>query len=153
MVARHQVSPLDSHLGYWLRYVSNHVSHAFKAKIESRGITVAEWVVVRALYDVKVGAAHVLADELGLTRGAVSKLVDRLVAKSLVTKRLSKNDRRYQELALTPTGRGLVPQLAALADGNDEEFFGVLKRQEREFLAELLKRIVQSRGLKTVPID
>lgn len=148
-----QASTLDAHLGYWLRYVSNHVSHGFKAKVETRGVTVAEWVVMRALYDVEVGAAHVLADQLGLTRGAVSKLIDRLVAKSLVKKRSSKNDRRYQELALTPSGRDLVPLLAALADANDEEFFDALKRQEREFLADLLKRIVQARGLKTAPID
>jgi DNA-binding MarR family transcriptional regulator len=153
MAARHQVSQLDAHLGYWLRYVSNHVSHAFKLKIETRGVTVAEWVVVRALYDVEVGAAHVLADELGLTRGAISKLIDRLVAKSLVKRRPSKSDRRYQELVLTPSGRDLVPQLAALADGNDEEFFGALRRQERDLLADLLKRIVRDRGLKTTPID
>jgi len=153
MAARVQVSALDAHLGYWLRYVSNHVSHSFKLKIETRGVTVAEWVVIRALYDVKVGAAHLLADELGLTRGAISKLVDRLVTKSLVARRSSKSDRRYQELALTPSGRDLVPQLAALADGNDEEFFGDLKRQERELLTDLLKRIVRARGLKTVPVD
>ena len=38
------VSALDAHLGYWLRAVSNHVSHAFKTKVERHGVTVAEWV-------------------------------------------------------------------------------------------------------------
>ena len=31
--ARH-VSNLEDHLGYWIRYVSNQVSHAFSLKIE-----------------------------------------------------------------------------------------------------------------------
>ena len=152
-MSRTAVSTLDTHLGYWLRFVSNHVSHAFKAQVETRGVTVAEWVVLRAMYVGKTGAAHEIAERLGMTRGAISKLVDRLAAKSLLTRRASKEDRRYQELALTGAGRELVPQLAVLADANDEEFFGGLKKQERELLADLLKRIVRDRGLKDVPVD
>jgi DNA-binding MarR family transcriptional regulator len=152
-MSRTSVSTLDTHLGYWLRFVSNHVSHTFKDRVERRGVTVAEWVVLRAMYDDKTGAAHEIAERLGMTRGAISKLVDRLAAKSLLTRRASKEDRRYQELALTGAGRELVPQLAALADANDEEFFGGLKKQERELLADLLKRIVRDRGLKDAPVD
>ena len=37
-----RASDLTSHLGYWLRHVSNHVSHAFARKLESRDVTVAE---------------------------------------------------------------------------------------------------------------
>jgi DNA-binding MarR family transcriptional regulator len=75
------VSELEAHLGYWLRAVSNHVSHAFKTKVERRGATVAEWVVLRALFDADGVKPSELAAKLGLTRGAISKLVDRLVAK------------------------------------------------------------------------
>ena len=42
-------SSLQSHVGFWLRFVSNHVSHAFKLKVETRGVTVAEWVVLRSI--------------------------------------------------------------------------------------------------------
>ena len=34
-------SHLTSHLGYWLRHVSNHVSQAFARKVEQQGVTVA----------------------------------------------------------------------------------------------------------------
>ncbi len=43
------VSTLEAHLGYWLRYVSNHVSHAFALKVAAHGVSVAEWVVMREL--------------------------------------------------------------------------------------------------------
>ena len=75
-----ELSSIESHLGYWLRYVSNHVSHAFALKLAGAGITVAEWVVLRELYDSE-SAPSALADRLGLTRGAISKLADRLIAK------------------------------------------------------------------------
>jgi hypothetical protein len=47
MARRTEPSSLESHLGYWLRYVSNHVSHAFALKLAALEVTAAEWVVLR----------------------------------------------------------------------------------------------------------
>jgi len=88
-----------------------------------------------------------------MTRGAVSKLVERLSEKGLAVCSADKADRRYQTVAPTASGRNLVPTLAALADQNDREFFGHLSRREREDLFAVLKRIVQSRGLSAAPVD
>lgn len=148
-----RVSLLEGHLGYWLRCVSNHVSHAFKTKVESRGVTVAEWVVMRALFDSEGGNPSQLAERIGLTRGAVSKLIDRLASKRLVSSRVEKADRRYQTVSLTEAGRRLVPALASLADRNDEEFFDVLSDVERAELRRLLEKVVRHHGLKSVPVD
>src|SRR5271156_5192766 len=92
---------LTSHLGYWLRYVSNHVSHAFARKLESRNVTVAEWVVMRELYGEDALAPSLLADKLRLTRGAISKLGERLIAKGLVIRTSHLSDGRAHTLALT----------------------------------------------------
>lgn len=148
-----KISPLEAHLGYWLRYVSNHVSHAFARKLEAQGVTVAEWVVLRELYDEEALAPSAVADRIGMTRGAVSKLADRLVAKALVARAAEGRDRRYQALSLTGTACALVPALAALADANDEEFFGHLAPAERAALAAAMKDIVRRLGLGAVPVD
>ena len=42
-------SALDAHLGYWLRFVSNHVSLGFSQKLAAREVTLAEWVLLRAV--------------------------------------------------------------------------------------------------------
>jgi DNA-binding MarR family transcriptional regulator len=144
---------LYSHVGFWLRFVSNHVSHAFKLKVEAHGVTVAEWVVLRTLFDAGQLNPSDIADQIGMTRGAISKLVDRVVAKKLVKCTVEKGDRRYQSLVLTPAGRKLVPTLAALADRNDAEFFNHLSEKQRHDLIELLKEIVHRRQLKEVPIS
>jgi DNA-binding MarR family transcriptional regulator len=145
-------SDLTSHLGYWLRYVSNHVSHAFALKVEANGVTVAEWVVLRDLYDAGATAPSGLAERLGMSRGAISKLADRLVDKLLVAREANAEDGRAQTLALTHKGYRLVPELAALADENDAEFFGRLKPEERLVLERVLKEIVKGRGLQSVPV-
>ena len=146
------ISGLEAHLGYWLRLVSNHVSHGFSRRVEAQGVTVAEWVVMRELYEQDAIAPSALAQRLGLTRGAVSKLVDRLVEKSLVHKAAGDQDRRYQSVGLTKQGRALVPKLARLADQNDEEFFGGLSARQRRTLRGVMQEIVHARGLKEVPI-
>ena len=146
-------SELTAHLGYWLRFVSNHVSQAFAHKVEGRGVTVAEWVVMRELLDVDAMAPSRLAERIGMTRGAITKLADRLIAKDLVTRAADPADGRAQTLALTPAGRALVPELAVLADANDSEFFGALTPEERTALTRILRGIVERRGLTRVPVD
>jgi DNA-binding MarR family transcriptional regulator len=148
-----QVSGLQSHAGFWLRFVSNHVSHAFSRKLLASGVTVAEWVILREMFDRADVAPSLIADQTGLTRGAVSKLIDRLFAKKLVTREEDRDDRRFQVIALTPVGRRLVPELAAKADQNDAEFFSALSPRERESLIAVLKKLVQANGLRNVPID
>jgi len=146
-------SDLETHLGYWLRFVSNHVSHAFSLKLRARDVTVAEWVVLRELFNGDDVAPSVLADRLGMTRGAISKLADRLIAKDLIERTASTEDRRQQTLALTADGRKLVPSLSALADRNDAEFFGHLKPTDRAALEKMLRDIVRRHDLKTIPTE
>jgi DNA-binding MarR family transcriptional regulator len=147
------VSELRSHLGFWLRFVSNHVSYAFAASMEASGVTVAEWVVLREIYGKPEAAPSALAESTGLTRGAISKLVDRLLKKKLLTRVERSDDRRFQSIALTPAGHALVPELAALADVNDARFFAALSLSEQKGLEGILKKLVRSNELTNIPLD
>jgi DNA-binding MarR family transcriptional regulator len=146
------VSGLEDHAGYWLRFVSNHVSHAFKLKVEKQGVTVAEWVLMREMFNSKDANPSQLADKLGLTRGAVSKLIERLCDKNLAFRSTSEGDRRFQTIGLTPAGRKLLPGLARLADENDREFFGHLTSVEKATLVEQLREIVRRNAWKDSPV-
>jgi DNA-binding MarR family transcriptional regulator len=97
------ISGLDSHIGYWLRFVSNHVSHAFARKLEGRDVTVAEWAALRELYDVEGIAPIRVAERLGMTRGAISKLAERLITKSLARRKPDPTD-SFSSLAVSQQG-------------------------------------------------
>ncbi|MCD6075561.1 MAG: Transcriptional regulator [Rhodospirillales bacterium] len=153
MASPHLASDLTAHLGYWLRYVSNHVSQAFARKVEAHGVTVAEWVLMRQLLYAEALAPSRLAERMGMTRGAVTKLADRLIAKSLLTRKADPSDGRAQTLTLTVKGRRLVPELAALADANDVEFFDHIGPKDRSALLRILQGIIEKRGLKSMPVD
>lgn len=145
-------SPFDAHLGYWLRFVSNQVSHSFALKLAAHDVTVAEWVVLRELFDAEPMAPSWCAGRLGMTRGAVSKLTDRLESKALIERAAGGEDRRFQSLALTAQGRALVPVLARLADENDAEFFGHFDKSTRAAIEAALREIARRHGMRAVPI-
>lgn len=146
-------SELADHIGYWMRMVSNAVSQEFARKVSCEDVTVAEWSFMRALYDLESTPPSALAESMGMTKGAISKLAERLVAKGLVDRAESQQDKRVHSLSLTAAGRAKIPVLASLADTNDAEFFGVLRKEERETLDRLLKALAQRRGLRTTPVD
>ena len=147
------VSDLTTHIGFWLRMVSNHVSHAFAVKLADKEVTVAEWSLMRALYGGEPMPPSRLADDMGMSRGAITKLADRLIAKSLIVREASADDGRAQTLALTDRGSALVPDLAALANRNDAEFFECLTAGERETLRRLLKSLAQRGHMTAIPIE
>ncbi|ARP94803.1 MarR family winged helix-turn-helix transcriptional regulator [Bordetella genomosp. 13] len=149
--AKQQPSKLDSHLGYWLRFVSNHVSLRFQQLLEAEGLSVTEWVALRTLFDKPETTHAELILSLGMTKGAASKVVSRLEAKGLARRSLA-GGLREQVLALTPGGKTLVPRLCALADQNDAHFFGHLKRGEREALRDALQKLVSHHRFKQVPV-
>ena len=56
-------------------------------------------------------------------------------------------------LAITAAGRALVPELAALADQNDAEFFSHLAAADRAAIVRIMQDIVRRRGLRSLPVD
>lgn len=144
-------SPLEAHLGFWLRFVSNHVSIRFQQLLEDKGVTVTEWVALRTLWSQRDTTHAELIDALGMTKGATSKVVSRLEEKGLAERQLADGRAREQSLGLTAAGKALVPQLAALADANDAHFFGHLPAAERQALTHAMQALVQHHQLKDIP--
>lgn len=149
---RSPVSALDAHLGFWLRFVSNHVSARFAALVDAEGASVTEWVALRTLFE-KTQTTHAeLIEALGMTKGAASKVVTRLEEKGLARRELAEGSAREQVLLLTPQGRALVPRLAALADQNEEHFFAHLSARERQALLKALRALAAHHQLKEFPV-
>jgi DNA-binding MarR family transcriptional regulator len=147
------LSALSDHLGFWLRAVSNQVSHDFARKLTDLDVTVAEWVVLRTLYGRDPLAPSQVASELGLTRGAITRLADRLLVRGLIERTPSPADGRAQTLTLTTRGANLVPDLAALADTNDAEWFGGLDPTDRATLLRILRQLLDRSDTFTTPVS
>lgn len=138
-------SELESHLGYWLRCLSNFVSHTFAARLEKMGISVEQWVVLRTLYDSESETLNEAAARVGVDKSTLSRMVERLVRRGLVD-RSEGADRRSLCLALTEAGKKTVCRAAKLADENDKAFFHSLPpRQYREF-SSIIQQLLVANG-------
>ena len=144
---------LEAHLGYWLRRVSNHVSGAFARGLQQQHVSVAEWVVLSQIAARPEVRPAELADQLGLTRGAVSKVLDKLEAKKWTARRTSPDDNRVQILSLTRQGERALPQLADIADRNDARFFKCLDAEEQKMLRRLLQKLTEFHQIRDVPVE
>jgi DNA-binding MarR family transcriptional regulator len=144
---------LDIHLGYWLRLVSNHVSGNFARALQERSVSVAEWVALNQIQRWADMTPAKLADAMGMTRGAISKVLDKLQEKKWISRMTSEEDNRVHFLSLTPQGRRVLPELGTIADENDEHFFGALDPREQTTLRSLLSKLADVHRIGNVPVD
>jgi DNA-binding MarR family transcriptional regulator len=147
------ISEPECHLGYWLRRVSNHVSGSFARSLQARQTSVAEWVLLRHLYERRQTTPGELAEALAMTRGAISKVIDKLQAKGWIMSRIKPEDNRVQLLCLTGGGRRILPELAEIAAQNDEKFFACLGADERRVLRRLLNKLADHHQIRDVPVE
>ncbi len=148
-----QLPQLESHLGYWLRRVSNAVSGAFARTLQEKQTSVAEWVLLREIHERGQTAPGELADSLGLTRGAVSKIVDKLDAKGWIHTEVKEGDSRFRLLSLTRAGRRNLPVLAEIADQNDARYFDCLSAGEKSILRNLLVKLTDHNRIQDTPTE
>jgi DNA-binding MarR family transcriptional regulator len=147
------ISGLETHLGYWLRRVSNSVSGRFAQSLQAKQTSVAEWVLLRHLWDRTQATPSEMADVLMMTRGAISKIIDKLESKGWIRSKINPEDSRGQLLALSGAGRRVLPELAEIADRNDEIFFSCLNAEERSALRYLLGKLAIHHQMHDVPVE
>jgi DNA-binding MarR family transcriptional regulator len=84
-----------------------------------------------------------LAAKLSLSVAAMSRAVDGLVQRELVTRRESESDRRSRRVALLPQGRAVLDRVIAVREAALAEFAAELSDAERDALHKALLPIVE----------
>ena len=83
-----------------------------EALFEDQELTFSQWTTLVALHDGRITTAGDLAHNICHDAGSLTRLIDQMVERGLVTRQRSETDRRVVTLALTPRGRALVEALA-----------------------------------------
>lgn len=143
---KHLTSRIQDHLGFWLGRVSQQVHTAFVAKLKSAAISIPEWSVLIILYHETEPTPAKIAAQVGIDRAAISRTVEKLVQRGFITRTIG-HDRRYTYLQLTEKANALIPKLAKLADKNEEEFFFMLEKEEKETLEKILLKVAYQLGI------
>ena len=98
-------------VGYLMRVCTNRLLPQTEALFEDQELTFSQWTTLVALHS-GITTAGDLAHNICHDAGSLTRLVDEMVKRGLVTRGRSETDRRVVTLALPRRGEDLVEQLA-----------------------------------------
>lgn len=101
-------------------------------------VTVPQCVAMQALMEAGLDVASV-AQRLGVTPSAATRLVDGLEAKGWVERRRDEHDRRRIEVALTSSGRAEAERLHGLTEQATQAVLALVPEAKREQVTESVR--------------
>lgn len=125
--------------GFLLRDNSRLMKTAFNDRVS--GLTQAQWGALAHLSRHQGLNQVGLADLLEVQPITVARLIDKLVALGVVERRPDPNDRRAQQLFLTPRAQPLLDQLWEAGDEILDEAYAGFSDQERSTFIDMLVRM------------
>lgn len=133
-----------------LHRLADALAGELRTVFEEYGLTTTDFDVLASLR--RSGAPYSLTPgELGastmLTSGAVTKRVDVLVARGLVTRSVREEDARGRRITLTPAGVELIDRAVTAHIANEHRLLADLSDLERTRLAHLLETWGRSLGV------
>ena len=111
------------------------------AGIEETGLGLSDFGVLEALLHKGPLPVNTIGPIVDLTPGSISIAVDRLVAKGLVSRVESAEDRRVRIVALTPRGEELIDSAFRKHSGQMSKVFSELSPEELRGLEVTLKKV------------
>jgi MarR family transcriptional regulator, 2-MHQ and catechol-resistance regulon repressor len=114
------------------------------------GLGDSDYRVLEALFQNGPLPVNTIGEMIDLTTGSITTAVDRMEAKWLVGRKNHPDDRRIRIVELTAKGRRLIEKVHAQYSSAMEDAVGVLSREDRLALIDLLQRL--STGNETLMI-
>lgn len=108
------------------------------------GLSHAQIGMLFMLFHHREASVKQIAEFLGITKSAVTQLLDPLVDKDLVNRRSDPKDRRFVRLSLTPNGSGLLKKLNKLKFAGIRSALDSLNSGELSQLAVLHRKMARS---------
>jgi DNA-binding MarR family transcriptional regulator len=136
----------DPRFIFWFGRIRKALRCAFEARAASLEITVAQFLVLRRLWEGDGILISVLTREVSSDGGTITGLLDRLEAKGLIRREQDHADRRVRRVFLTSTGQALKEPLMGILSALEEEALAGFSPQERTALTRALERVGENLG-------
>lgn len=135
-----------NYLLYLLAAASDGVSTEFHALVRARGVRVPEWRILACLADEEGQMVTQLAALALMEQSRLTKIIDQMAEKDLVSRRSDQRDRRRVRVYLTKKGRKLAIELIAEARAHEAGITEQISPGQAEILKDVLARIVDLHG-------
>jgi DNA-binding MarR family transcriptional regulator len=134
---------LDRYVPSFITSIANKWSRSSSVLYRRKhDIGMVEWRLMALLASEPWIQARRVEAVVGMDKAAVSRSVPVLEQRGLIQTRPNEVDSRRREMALTPAGRKLHDEIAALALAREEKLLASLSGEERKTLLTLLRRML-----------
>lgn len=129
-------------------YLIRRASHMLTAELEKiclkNHVTFVQWVILMNLRDGLADTSAGLCNNIRYDSGALTRVIDQMEEKGLITRNRSDEDRRMVSLALTKEGRKLVESLLPSIVDTYNLWFGDFSKDEADTLIKLLMKLISN---------
>ena len=132
----------DNSIGYLITQAQRLLYKGLGAKLQTHGVTVAQWTVLVVLWEVDGLTQKDLSDRVTVETATLSRTIDRMERDGLVKRERSATDRRQVHVRLTDYGAGLWRVLVPEAEAMLAFALKGIDENEEQTLRVLLKRVI-----------
>jgi DNA-binding MarR family transcriptional regulator len=129
---------------YIMNNITNTMNQRFKKSLKKFKLNVSQWRVLAALSIKSDVSLTDLGQFTSIDQPSLSRIVDQLVERDLMTRIPRATDGRFSEIALSPKGKGLRDAAWPLAVAHSQQALAGLTTKEQETLRLLLKKLMAS---------
>lgn len=131
---------LDDTLGYLLNRTARRVHYRIDDFFKAHGLTVEQWVALKTISENAPLCQKELALHIDKSQNTVKPLLDRLMAKGLISRCPDERDKRNMILSITEKGKRKIEILSPLEEEINRTMEETLTRKDiRDLRALLLK--------------
>ncbi len=135
---------LYGNTSYWLRRAYLMMRKAMDEAVVQYGLTAVQLDVLMYLWHNDGMEQRALQEQMSITSATLTGIVDSMVERGFVARRLSPDDARVKQLFLTEGGRLLHDQLGSAADDFDQRLVKGFSRTEVALLRDWLHRLTNN---------
>jgi DNA-binding MarR family transcriptional regulator len=129
-------------VGYLIRRASNSMMTIIEDEMAAHELSFAQWVALVSLRDGLAKTAVELSRGLYHDAGAITRLLDGLQKRKLITRKRSVSDRRVVELEITPAGLRALDKLLPMVVGRLNDALEDFTRREVDEMKRLLHKLL-----------
>lgn len=135
---------IENSLGYLLNTSARLIKRTLDIQLNTYDITSSQWAVLSVL-SVKDNLSQAeVADKLNSDRATCGTIIDKLVSKKLVEKKLSPSDRRSYRVKLLPKAKKIISDISAKANSVNDLAVTGLSVSEIQVLVKCLNTIMKN---------
>jgi len=149
-----QMLDLNRYVPAFVTFIANKLSNSATVFYQRNfGVNVTEWRIMSLLAIEPGIPASRICHVIGFDKGPVSRTLALMQKRGLVTIRTDPNDGRSHSITLTAKGRTTHDKVIVAALERERRLLSCLKKDEREVLIDLLRRIHENLGAVTGHTD